>query len=94
MRWTNVQSQETRVVHKSKVNRRCRRPDKSLLARIKPVTGIATHRTLLIHDMDPEGAALEISTLTRLCPVPDYTRPQIPKSLAYPLPRLVRQCLS
>lgn len=54
MRWTNVQSQETRVVHKSKVNRRCRRPDESLLARINPVTGIATHRTQLIHDIDPE----------------------------------------
>jgi hypothetical protein len=33
----------------------------------------ASHHTVLIHDMDPEDAALEISTLTRQCPVPDYT---------------------
>jgi hypothetical protein len=89
MRWMNVQSQETRVVHKSKVNRRCRRPDESLLARIKPVTGMLfIVPTLLIHDMDPEGRELHWRYLPLLVYAPCRTTLVLNHQKPSPIPCL------
>lgn len=94
MRWMNVQSQETNRCAQVESQSPLPPARRIIIGPDQTSHRDATHRTLLIHNMDPEGAVLEISTLTRLCPVPDYTRPQSPETPAYPLPRLVRQCLS